>query len=106
MSNQTNSKSYATELFIEDLGRVTGGTFTTSGAEGGSHTTWSLAGIEEGGGANPSTTHAFGEGGSSPITQMVGEGGGLPGLPSLPNFPGLPITQMTGEGGNVPAGKL
>jgi len=90
MSNQKNSTNHVTELFIADLGRVTGGTFTMSGAEGGNHspTTWSLVGTEEGGG------------GSAPTSQMVGEGGGSP---NFPNLPDLPVTKMLGEGcGTLP----
>lgn len=110
MSNQTDP-SYATELYIEDLGRVTGGTLTAAGGEGGnrSPTTWSLIGNEEGGGGSthPTTESFVGtEGGSAPqfpnfpgvpTTQMIGEGGGC--RPPV-------ITEMVGEGGGGPIGKL
>jgi hypothetical protein len=104
MSNQTDTKNYATELYIEDLGRVTGGT-----AIGGSQpTTMTLVGTESGNSPTGGMT-----------TAIAGEEGGQPKLPNLPNFPNLPnltgcfgetiggpITQMVGEGGGGPVGKL
>lgn len=108
MSNHSDSTNHVTELYIEDLGRVTGGTFTMSGAEGGNHapTTMSLVGNEEGGGSSthPTSETFVGSEGSTPLfpnfpnaptTQMVGEGGGC--RPPV-------ITQMVGEGGGGPIG--
>ena len=104
MSNQTNATNHATELFIEDLGRVSGGTCTTAGAEGGNPhpTTMTLVGTEGGNGPDRATTMIAGEEGSQ----------GLPSFPGVPNFPDLtktlgegfggPITQMAGEGGGGP----
>jgi hypothetical protein len=89
MSNHSDSTNHVTELFIEDLGRVTGGTLTAAGGEGGNRapTTWSLVGNEEGGGssAHPTTETFVGSEGSN--------------APQFPNFPNVPTSKMLGEGG-------
>jgi hypothetical protein len=91
MSNHKHSTDHATELFIEDLGRVTGGKT----------------------GVMP-TREGFESGNAPATTAFTGEEGGtkLPNLPNLPNLPcltnilgenpGMPITQMAGEGGGGP----
>jgi hypothetical protein len=103
MSNHKHSTNHVAELFIEDLGRVTGGTAV------GTDTASTLAGHAEHGNAPT--------GGMT--TAIAGEEGGQSKLPNLPNFPDLPnltscfgeniggpITQMVGEGGGGPVGKL
>jgi len=87
MTHPTESIPSPCELFIEDLGQVSGGQAKTT--EGTVITEM----VGEGGGLPP-ISKVIGEGGgTSPFTEMVGEGGGLP-----------PFSKIAGEGGGKPPG--
>jgi hypothetical protein len=84
------AQTEATQLYIEDLGTVTGGVFTTSGAEGGGPPRNTGVVAETGGNAPP--TSFFGEDGGSKFTTLaLGEEG---------SAPSMPTTLALGEEGN------
>jgi hypothetical protein len=91
---KTEATPKACELYIEDLGKVTGGVFrpTEAGGEGGRPPQNTGIVAEDGG--NAPTTSCFGEGtGSGTTTLALGEEGSTP-----PKF----TTLALGEEGSTP----